>query len=236
MTRTIAITGASRGIGRAAADALATDGWTVIGIARSKPQNFPGRFIEADLADHQHTDVVAEDLVADGHVVGIVNNVGMALHETIDRVDLKVFATLMDLNVRPALQLTQALLPGMRAAQFGRIVNITSLVTRGLAYRSSYAAAKAALESITRTMAIELAEDGITANAVAPGPTETELFRANNPRGSKGEARYLSNVPMRRFAHSSEIAAAIAFLASKSAAYITGQTLFVDGGASLGSL
>ena len=142
----------------------------------------------------------------------------------------------MDLNVRPALQLTQALLPGMRAAQFGRIVNITSLVTRGLAYRSSYAAAKAALESITRTMAIELAEDGITANAVAPGPTETELFRANNPRGSKGEARYLSNVPMRRFAHSSEIAAAIAFLASKSAAYITGQTLFVDGGASLGSL
>jgi NAD(P)-dependent dehydrogenase (short-subunit alcohol dehydrogenase family) len=124
----------------------------------------------------------------------------------------------------------------MRAARFGRIINITSLVTRGLAFRSSYAAAKAALESITRTMAIELAADGITANAVAPGPTETELFRSNNPQGSEGEARYLSRVPMRRLAHPSEVAAAIAFLASKTAAFITGQTLFVDGGAGLGTL
>nr|WP_263351930.1 SDR family NAD(P)-dependent oxidoreductase [Acidicapsa acidisoli] len=176
MTQTIAITGASRGIGRAAADALASDGWTIIGIARRKPPHFPGRFIETDLADHQHTDVVAKALVANGHVLGIVNNVGMALHETVDRVDLKAFATVMDLNVRPALQLTQALLPGMRAARFGRIVNITSLVTRGLAYRSSYAAAKAALESIIRTMTIELAADGITANAVAPGPLKPSYF------------------------------------------------------------
>jgi 3-oxoacyl-[acyl-carrier protein] reductase len=148
----------------------------------------------------------------------------------------EVFAAVMDLNVRPALQLTQALLSGMRAARFGRIINVTSLVTRGLAFRSSYAAAKAALESITRTMAVELAADGITANAVAPGPTETELFRFSNPQGSEGEARYLAKVPMRRFAQADEIAAAIAFLAGQSAGFITGQTLFVDGGASLGSL
>jgi 3-oxoacyl-[acyl-carrier protein] reductase len=162
--------------------------------------------------------------------------VGLARHETIGAVDPNVFTTVMDLNVRPALQLTQALLPGMRAARFGRIINVTSLVTRGLAFRSSYAAAKAALESITRTMAIELAADGITANAIAPGPTETELFRANNPKGSEGEARYLKRVPMRRFAQPYEIAAAIAFLAGEKAGFITGQTLFVDGGASLGTL
>ena len=85
-------------------------------------------------------------------------------------------------------------------------------------------------------MAIEVAADGIPANAIAPGPTETELFRANNPQGSEGEARYLQRVPMRRFAQPREIAAAIAFLAGEEAAFITGQTLFVDGGASLGTL
>jgi len=85
-------------------------------------------------------------------------------------------------------------------------------------------------------MAIELATDGITANAIAPGPTETELFRANNPLGSQGEERYLKGVPMRRFAQPAEIATAIAFLAGDKVSFITGQTLFVDGGASLGRL
>lgn len=236
MKRAIVITGASKGIGRAAADALAVQGWSVIGVARHRSVTFPGEFLTVDLSDSAATAALGESLAQRGDVLGIVNNVGLARHEVVGSVDPSVFAEVMDLNIRPALQLTQAFLPGMRANGFGRIVNITSLVTRGFAFRSSYAAAKTALESLTRTMALELAATGITANAVAPGPTETELFRANNASGSEGEARYLSQVPMKRFAQPAEIAAAIAFLASDPAAFITGHTLFVDGGASLGRL
>ncbi len=234
MARKIVVTGASKGIGRVAADALAASGWEVIGVARSAPDSFPGEFITADLGDEAATAALATELTARGDVLGIVNNAGAARTEHFGAIEPADFMGLLAFNLRPALQLTQALLPGMQAARFGRIVNVTSLVTLGLPLRTSYAASKAALESLTRTIAIEQAPHGITANAVAPGPTETELFRQNNPVGSAGEARYLSQVPMNRIGTPAEIAAAIAFFASDAAAFVTGQTLFVDGGASLG--
>lgn len=96
------------------------------------------------------------------------------------------------------------------------------------------AAAKAALASVSRSWALELATTGITVNAVSPGPAETELFRENNPEGSTGAQRYLAQVPMRRLGWPDEIAAAIAFLLSGDAGFITGQMLQVDGGASIG--
>ena len=234
-TRSIIVTGASKGIGRAASALLAADGWSVIGIARTAPTDFPGEFIAADLSDVAATQDVAERLAQRSDVVGIVNNAGAARGEAFGTVEPSAMMDLIGFNLRPVLQLTQAILPNMRAARFGRVVNVTSLVTRGLPLRTSYAAAKAALESITRTIAIENAAHGITANAVAPGPTETELFRANNAPGSAGEARYLAQIPMGRLGAPAEIAAAIAFLASVPAGFITGQTLFVDGGASLGA-
>lgn len=234
MDRAIIVTGASKGIGRAVADRLAASGWQVIGIARSAPAAFPGDFIELDLSDASATQAVADRLGRRVEVVGIINNAGVARAETFGGVEPADFMAMIEMNLRPALQLTQAVLPNMQARRFGRIINISSLVTRGLPFRTSYAASKAALESLTRTIAIEQAAYGITANAVAPGPTETELFRTNNPPGSEGEARYLKQVPMGRFGQSAEIAAVVAFLASDDAGFMTGQTVFVDGGASLG--
>ena len=233
---TSVITGASKGIGYATAHRLKLIGHQVIGLARHKPdQPFPGEFVEVDLADAQATRQVAEKIARQYVVSHLINNVGISRSETLEEVNIEQFGLILDLNLRPAIQLTQAFLPAMKTRHYGRIVNVSSLVVSGLPLRTSYAAAKAGLISMTRTWASELATTGITVNAIAPGPTETELFRANSPVGSASEQRFLQGVPMQRLAQPDEIAAAISFFASEDASYITGQTLFVDGGSSLGS-
>ncbi|CAG4919914.1 hypothetical protein R69919_04764 [Paraburkholderia gardini] len=117
---------------------------------------------------------------------------------------------------------------------WGRVVNLSSLVVPGFAQRSAYAAAKSAMISLTRTWGLELAATGITVNAIAPGPVETGMFRENTPKGSEAEQRFLSMVPMQRLGKPDELAASIAFPLSEEAGFITGQTLFVDGGTSIG--
>lgn len=232
-SRTFVITGGTKGIGLATAKLLAAAGHSPIAIARSASEDFPGEVITCDLGNRAQTSELAARL-AERHIDGVVNNVGLVRPARLGEVDHRDLEDVLDLNLRPALDLTQALLPQWRHRRWGRIVNITSLVVLGAPHRTAYAAAKAALTSFTRSWALELALDGITVNAVAPGPTETELFRENNPPGSDGERRYIAMVPMRRLGQSAEIASAVSFLLSESSAFITGQTLHVDGGASIG--
>lgn len=235
--RRFLVTGATKGIGRAISQRLAAAGHHVVGLARQADDaSFPGTLLSVDLSDREATARALRELAERHAFDGVVNNFGYVRVALLDDVEQGELEQILRLNLMPALQTVQALLPRMRAQGWGRVVNITSLVTLGVAERTAYAAAKSAMNSFTRTWGLELAGTGITVNSVAPGPIETELFRQNTPAGSDAEQRFLSLVPMKRLGQPSEIAAAVAFLLSDEAGYMTGQTLFVDGGASIGRI
>jgi NAD(P)-dependent dehydrogenase (short-subunit alcohol dehydrogenase family) len=233
--RRVLVTGASKGIGRAVVDRLAGSGYEVIGLARTAPSDFPGQFHEVDLADRAATAETLAKIVGEGTVDALVNNVGFARFGHIGSIDLDDLFTTYDMNVRTAVQVAQAVLPGMIDARWGRIVNVTSLTTLGVAERTPYAASKAALETCTRIWAGELASTGVTVNAVSPGPIETEMFRERSPAGSEREGRLLASIPLQRVGTPTEIAHVIAMLLHDDAGYMTGQIVRVDGGGSIGA-
>jgi len=232
--RTFLVTGATKGIGLAISKRLANAGHQVIGIAREPLSTFPGTLVSVDLGDDQASARVISDLAGRFSFDGVVNNAGFGRHQRLGEVALDVVDELMHFNLHAPIIAVQAILPTLRQKGWGRIVNITSLATLGMVNRTAYAASKAALASFTRTWALELAETGITVNSVSPGPVETELFRRYTPVGSEAERNFLTTIPMRRLAQPGEIAAAVAFMLSEEASYITGQTLYVDGGGSIG--
>ncbi|MDO8804021.1 MAG: SDR family oxidoreductase [Elusimicrobiota bacterium] len=215
--RVALITGASKGLGRAIAAAFRERGAVLLTPAHS----------ELDLASNTSIDSYLSGLA--GGVDILINNAGInPLGSAADYSDDDLKA-LMQVNLAAPMRLLRGVLPLMCAKKYGRIVNISSvwsLVAKPR--RFAYSTVKAAINGMTRAAAVECAKDGILVNAVAPGYVNTELTRKNN---SESDILAISRaIPMQRLAEPSEIAAVVAFLASGQNTYITGQTIFADGG------
>ena len=233
--RAALVTGGSGGIGACIIERIAAAGIAVINIDRvEQPSGMPSRYVYADLTDEPATSHTLAEIVAQQPIGWLVNNAGVAMPASLEETRMEDFECVIAVNLRAAILCAQAVLPGMRAAGHGRIVNITSRAALGKELRTAYSAAKAALIGLTRSWALELAPYGITVNAVGPGPIETELFRSANPPGSPRTAALLAGIPLKRMGQPGDVAHAIEFFLSDDASYVTGQTLFVCGGLSVG--
>ncbi|NDG42938.1 MAG: SDR family NAD(P)-dependent oxidoreductase [Betaproteobacteria bacterium] len=189
MPRIAAVTGGSAGIGQAICDDLLGKGYEVIALSLGKPSLSHPRLhsIEVDLSDRAATAQAAADLVRRFEVTTVVHNAGVIRAALLADVKLDELDELVALHLGAAVQLVQATLPQMRAAQFGRVVLVSSRAALGAVTRTAYSATKAGMIGMLRTWALELAPEGITVNAVAPGPIRTDMFYDVIAKGSERE-------------------------------------------------
>jgi len=240
MTRkqTAVITGGSAGIGLEIVRHLLAADYAVINLAR-RAVPISGADVtdyEIDLTDRAALASLCA-VLADSGACTFIHNAGIIRPNLIDDVALDDLDALNQLHLGAAIQLAQALIPGMRAEHFGRIVIMSSRASVGMAQRSNYAATKAGQIALARTWALELAADGITVNCVAPGPIEaTEMFHDVVPKDSETARKLAAAIPVQRLGLPGDVARAVMFFIDPANSFVTGQNLFVCGGTSIGSL
>ena len=234
------VTGASRGIGAAIAQELGKQGSTVIGTATTaggaeninaslKAANIKGLGMALDVNDAAQIAAVLKEIAEKyGNVSILVNNAGITKDTLLMRMGEDDWDAVLSTNLKSVFRMSQAVLRPMMKARVGRIINISSVVGHmGNAGQTNYAAAKAGMAGFTKSLAAEVGSRNITVNCVAPGFIETDMT-AELPDAIK--TKMLERVPLGRLGNVNEIAATVAFLASPSAAYITGETIHVNGG------
>jgi 3-oxoacyl-[acyl-carrier protein] reductase len=233
------VTGASRGIGAAIAGGLAADGWS-IGVNFNSDESSAAAVVERIQDSGGHALAVRADVTAPeeveqlfgtveqafGRVLVLVNNAGVRSDDLAVSLGDSDWERVIDTNLTAAFRVTRRGLRGMIRARFGRVINIASVVgPRANAGQSNYAAAKAGLIAMTKTIAVEVARRGVTVNAIAPGLIDTGMTAGL-------DGKLLNAIPARRAGSPEEVAACVCFLASEQAGYVTGSTLYVDGGLS----
>ncbi|MCJ2531902.1 MAG: SDR family oxidoreductase [Candidatus Thermoplasmatota archaeon] len=241
MKRVSLVTGASRGIGQATAIRLAEDGYDVVVnylrqgdaardvVDRIEQAGRRGLAIRADVASRDEVRrMVAEAAEVLGPVSVLVNNAGIYQRVTVDQMEPNRWERTLSVNLSGAFHTIQAVLPAMRQEGWGRIVNVSSQVgLRGTDHGADYAASKAGLLGLTKAVALEVAREGITVNAVAPGTIETDIIRNYSKEDREIRSRH---IPVGRIGLPKEVASMVSYLASEEARYITGATLHVNGG------
>jgi 3-oxoacyl-[acyl-carrier protein] reductase len=225
------VTGASRGIGHAIAEELARQGAKVVGTSTSEDgaKKVPGIGKVLNVRDAAQCDALIESIQKElGDIAILVNNAGITRDNLALRMKDAEWDEVLDTNLRAVFRLSRAVMRGMMKARFGRIINITSVVgASGNPGQANYAAAKAAVVGMTKSLARELGSRNITVNCVAPGFIDTDMTRALSDEQRKA---LLEHIPLGRLGTPQDVAAAVAYLASPAGGYVTGAVLHVNGG------
>ena len=233
------VTGGSSGIGAAICKSLLDDGYDVVSLSRRNSDNPPKGLhqVQVDLTDPAATREAAREVASRFPITTVVHNAGAIREKPLEEVTLDDLQALTNLHLAAALSLVQAQLPLMKQRRFGRIVLVSTRAVLGLANRTVYSATKAGMLGLARTWALELGAHGITVNVVAPGPIEaTEMFHDLIPADSPKLPRIVDSIPVKRLGRPEDVARAVRFFIAPEAGFVTGQTLFVCGGTSVGSI